>query len=139
MSLRLSIFWRWRVPSFEMTQNAIQPLTEVTFSAAGMRERYDLQRLLRANISAIDADLYVLAEEYGAWEDARRNIDLLCLDKSANLVVIELKRTEDGGHMELQALQYAAMVSKMTFEYAVEAHKTYLARLGEDRELPVRS
>jgi len=33
-------------------------------------------------------------------------------------VVIELKRTNDGGHMELQAIRYASMVSAMTFERA---------------------
>jgi len=32
----------------------------------------------------------------------------------------ELKRTEDGGHMGLQAVRYAAMVSAMPFEKAVE-------------------
>ena len=53
----------------------------------------------------------VLAEEFGEWEASRRRIDLLVLDKDANLVVVELKRTDDGGHMELQALRYAAMVS----------------------------
>jgi len=31
-------------------------------------------------------------------------------------VAIELKRTEDGGHMELQSTRYAAMVSTMTFD-----------------------
>jgi hypothetical protein len=39
-------------------------------------------------------------------------------DKQAWLVVIELKRTLDGGHMELQAIRYASMVSAMTFERA---------------------
>ena len=37
--------------------------------------------------------------------------------------MIELKRTDDGGHMELQALRYAAMVSTMTFRQAVEAYR----------------
>ena len=58
----------------------------------------------------------MIAEEFGQWEDSRRRIDLLGLDKGANLVVIELKRTEDGGHMELQAIRYAAMVSTLTFD-----------------------
>src|SRR5208283_3362446 len=40
-------------------------------------------------------------------------------------VVVELKRTEDGGHMELQALRYAAMVSSMTFEQLVAAHARF--------------
>jgi hypothetical protein len=74
----------------------------------------------------------LLAEEYGHWEDARRRIDLLCLDRRCRLVVVELKRTEDGGHGELQALRYAAMLSAMTFRQAVEAHATDLAKTGQD-------
>jgi hypothetical protein len=74
----------------------------------------------------------VIAEEFGEWEDSKRRIDLLALDKDGNLVVIELKRTEDGGHMELQAIRYAAMVSAMTFERAVEVYAAYLQRIGSD-------
>jgi RecB family endonuclease NucS len=55
----------------------------------------------------VSPDTIVIAEEFGEWEDSRRRIDLLGLDKNANLVVIELKRTDDGGHMELQALRYS--------------------------------
>jgi hypothetical protein len=54
----------------------------------------------------------------------------LALDKDANLVVIELKRTDDGGHMELQAIRYAAMVSTMTFDKVVEIYGKYLERHG---------
>ena len=46
----------------------------------------------------------VIAEEFGDWGASRRQIDLLCIDKEANLVVIELSRTEDGGFMALQAI-----------------------------------
>jgi hypothetical protein len=60
----------------------------------------------------------------------------LGLDKDANLVVIELKRTDDGGHMELQSIRYAAMVSQMTFDQAVEAYTTYLQ--GQRREEDAR-
>src|SRR5690606_2731776 len=49
----------------------------------------------------------------------------------ANLVVIELKRTIDGGHMDLQAIRYASMVSAMTFERAMAIHAEFLARIGE--------
>ncbi len=52
----------------------------------------------------IAPDLLVVSEEFGEWDDSRRRIDLLAIDRDANLVVIELKRTEDGGHMELQAI-----------------------------------
>jgi len=48
------------------------------------------------------------------------------------LVVIELKRTEDGGHMELQAIRYAAMASAMTFNNAVDVYSDYLRKIGSD-------
>ena len=100
----------------------------------GIAERADIQRLLRAQIDVIGDDLYVLAEEFGDWEDSKRRIDLLAIDADANLVVIELKRTQDGGHMELQAIRYASMISAMTFDRAVAIHGEFLARIGPPRE-----
>jgi hypothetical protein len=50
-------------------------------------------------------------------------------------VVVELKRDEDGGHMELQALRYAAMVSAMTFDQAVAT----LARHRKEDEAAARA
>jgi len=117
---------------YEITKESLLALPTTTFSAQDFRERYDLQRLLRAHIEAIAPDTYVLAEEYGEWEDAKRRIDLPCVDRRANLVVVELKRSEDGGHMDLQAIRYAAMISTMTFTQAVEAHQNYLRRLSEN-------
>src|SRR6185503_3968724 len=93
----------------------------------GLRERGDLQRFLRDQIEVIAPDVLIVSEEFGGWEDSKRRIDLLGVDRSANLVVIELKRTEDGGHMELQAVRYAAMVSKMTFDKVVDVFAAHLA------------
>lgn len=89
------------MPLFEFSHSEVGRLRETTFSEAGLHERRDIQRLLRENIEAIVPDVYVLAEEFGDWEDSRRRIDLLGLDRNGNVVVIELKRTEDGGHMDL--------------------------------------
>ena len=75
-------------------------------------------------------DTLVVAEEFGEWEDSRRRIDLLGIDNGANLVVIELKRTEDGGHMELQAVRYAAMISTLTFDKLVKIYEQYLRDNG---------
>lgn len=118
------------MPLFKMTQSELTPLTATTFEAEGVRERADLQRLLRARIDAVVPDVMVVAEEYGDWDDSQRRIDLLGIDRAANLVVIELKRTQDGGHMELQALRYAAMVSSLPFEGLVAAHREYRSRVG---------
>jgi RecB family endonuclease NucS len=93
------------MPIYEITTDQIREIAGTTFAAAGLRERGDLQRLLRKQIEIISPNTLIIAEEFGDFEDARRRIDLLGVDKDANLVVIELKRTEDGGHMELQAIR----------------------------------
>jgi len=111
---------------FRITDSSIEKIDETTFAREKLLERKDLQKRLKANISVLSPDLMVVDEEFGDWEDSSRRIDLLCLDKDAHLVVVELKRTEDGGHMELQAVRYAAMVSSMTFDQLVAAHAHFL-------------
>ncbi len=115
---------------YQVTEASLVKVPETTFAQEKVFERRDLQRLLRLDPSVIASDLYVIAEEYGDWEDSGRRIDLLCLSKEAQLVVVELKRTEDGGHMELQAIRYAAMVSSMTFDQLVSAHARLIG--GDD-------
>jgi hypothetical protein len=66
---------------YEFTQTGINALKRTTFSSAGMLERRDLQRLLRENVEVIAPGALVISEEFGEWEDARRRIDLLAIDK----------------------------------------------------------
>lgn len=122
------------MPIFQVTPSELKPIAETSFGAEGMMERKDIQRLLRAQISVLDERLMVITEEFGDWLDSLRRIDLLCIDSDANLVVVELKRTDDGGHMELQALRYAAMVSAMTFDQAVETFARYRNKAQPDIE-----
>lgn len=118
---------------YDFTSGGLQALPATTFPAIGTKEREHLQAALRDAITTITpgAETMVLAEEYGDWEGVNRRIDLLCLDSDGCLVVVELKR-HDASHMELQALRYAAMISSMRFDQAVEAHRVYLSRRGKD-------
>jgi hypothetical protein len=122
------------MPIFELTENELRKIEETSFGAVGTRERADLQRILQNQIEIIAPDTLIIAEEFGEWDDSRRRIDLLGIDKNANLVVFELKRTDDGGHMELQALRYAAMVSTMTFDNAIKVYSDFLSRKGKDED-----
>jgi len=120
------------MPIFEITHDAVSPISETTFAGEKITERGDLQRILQNSISAIAPDCYVLKDEYGDWADSNRRIDLLCIDSDANLVVVELKRTEDAGHADLQAIRYAAMIQLMTFDDAVNAHAAYLKKDADE-------
>lgn len=91
-------------------------------TSAGIKEHV-LRDLLVGHLDKLDTGrrLMVLACEYSNWSDASRFIDVLAIDEDQNLVVVELKRTKDGGHAELQALRYAAMLSTHTFGHVVDA------------------
>jgi hypothetical protein len=120
---------------FEMSGDNLQAIPLDAFGTLGLRERSDIQRAVRANINAITPGVktMVLAEEFGGWEGANRRIDLLCVDEDKNLVVVELKR-DDGAHMDLQALRYAAMISTMRFDQAVAAHQRFLGEIGSEAD-----
>ncbi len=119
---------------YRIESTGLEEVPSTSYRAEDIFERRDLQRFLIGKVGALADDLMILSEEFGDWVDSRRRLDLLCIDSKARLVVVELKRTEDGGHMDLQALRYAAMISRMTFERAVAAHVKYLADRGIERD-----
>lgn len=118
-------------------------IQSTNFIAESIFERDDLQQAFKNNIDIIAPNCLVIAEEFSEWQGSRKRIDLLAIDKQANLVVIELKRTGTGDHMELQALRYASMISTMTFEDAIRAFQTYKQKSGyanyslEDAQLEI--
>ncbi|ERK16381.1 hypothetical protein L579_4290 [Pantoea sp. AS-PWVM4] len=117
---------------YNISNKVLTPLEITTFSNEGLQERYDLQEAIKNNIAILAPDCLVIAEEFSDWEDSRRRIDILAIDKQANLVVIELKRDEFGAHMELQALRYAAMISTMSFSKACEYYQNFLSKNNLD-------
>ena len=121
---------------YRINKKEINPLQQTSFEQQGLKER-QVQDMLKNQINLIAPETLVVAEEFADWEDSRRRIDLLGIDKNANLVVIELKRTQDGGHMELQALRYAAMISTLTFNKLVSVHADYLAKNGIQRDAKI--
>ena len=110
----------------------LEEIPATSFGQEGVLERADLQRMLRDKPDVLEDGLFVITEEFSNWEGSGRSIDLLCLDTSGRLVVVELKRGETGEHMDLQAIRYAAMVSTITLQQAIDAHQRYLNKQGID-------
>jgi hypothetical protein len=125
------------VSLYEIADSGLIPHSPAAFADLGLYERADLQQIIRDEIGVLGDDLRVIAEEFGNWEDARRRIDLLAVDKAGCLVVIELKR-DDGARMDLQAVRYGAMVSSMDFNDVVIAHEAHLAKTPPQATLDAR-
>jgi len=117
---------------YSFNNNSLQRVETTTFNSEGILERQHLQAAIKQKIEAIAPNCIVISEEFSEWSGSQRRIDLLAIDKEGNLVVIELKRTETGEHMELQALRYAAMVSTLTFSRATDIYQKYLISIGSE-------
>ena len=113
------------MPVYSFNDNSFEKIEKTSFSNEGILERHHLQAALKKNIEVISPDCLIISEEFAEWSGSKRRIDLLGVDKDANLVVFELKRDETGAHMELQAIRYAAMISTLTFKRTVEIFREY--------------
>ena len=88
-----------------------------------------MQEALRQNPEFIEKGLFVIADKFSDWAGSGREIDLLCIDSDANLVIVELKRGK-GEHMELQAIRYAAMMANSEPQRIIDGHRRYLEKRG---------
>ena len=111
---------------YKVKENSLEQLEPKSFKDENIYEVKHLQKMITGKIEVLGDDIMVIAKEFQNWEESNRSIDILAVDKKANLVVIELKRTNDDAHMELQAIRYAAMISTMTWKNAVDAFSNYI-------------
>lgn len=111
---------------YNISDNGIEKVPKTNFQLNGILERDHLQSFLRDKIEIISPDTLIISEEFSEWDESKRRIDLLGIDKDANLIVIELKRTSTGDHMELQALRYASMISTLSFERCIRIYQKYI-------------
>ena len=116
------------MPIYTFTENTFSKIDQTQFSDEGILERQNIQKAIKKDISIICEDCLVISEEFSEWSEGQRRIDLLAIDKNANLIVIELKRNDTGGHMELQSLRYAAMISTMTYKQGLQIYKNFLEK-----------
>jgi hypothetical protein len=120
------------VAIYNFQNESFKAIGETRFESEGILEREHLQSALKKQIDIVAPNCRVISEEFSEWSGSQRRIDLLAIDNEANIVVIELKRSETGEHMELQALRYAAMVSTLTFSRATEIYQKFLTSSGQE-------
>jgi hypothetical protein len=87
-----------------------------------------LERWLAADISILSADLMLIGKRvltaYG------KEIDLLCLDRDGNVVIVELKRDRTPREVTAQTLDYASWVKDLSHPQVTEIANAFLGAAG---------
>lgn len=124
---------------FAVDEVGSRPLVRTSLKAEGLWEREHLQQWALQHPALLGDGLYVITDEFDRWVDAAGlpvadRLDVLALDVEGRPVVVELKRGAAPRLTDLQAVGYAAMVSRFTVEDLVDAHAAFLVRQGQPAE-----
>lgn len=99
-------------------------LRPVNFGALKLSEPYDIEDWIEKTPKVLGEELLILSRQY--YVPSGKKLDLLAIDKKANLVIIELKRDNSGSEVEWQAIKYASYCSNFLSEDIFEIFATYL-------------
>ena len=121
-----------QVRLWEITSDR-KKLVEVSAGTIGLEDW--VEDWLESDISALDPDLMVIGRQVRT--DFGGAIDLLCLDRLGDLVVVELKKGRTPRDVTAQALEYASWVKELTFEDIAKLADGYLKR--KDRGASLKS
>ncbi len=122
---------------FTIRSGEAESAEPISLADVGLRERSHLQEWVRKNPEILGEDVLIVTFEFDRFQSrggrAADRLDLLGLDPDGRLVVAELKRGPAPDSVDMQAIKYAAFVSKFTPETLAEAHAAYAsATEGED-------
>src|SRR3954447_2903734 len=110
--------------------------TPITLTEAGLKEREDLQEWIIEHPEILGEDVLIVTFEFDRWltnagQSQADRLDVLGIDSSGHLLVVELKRDKAPDTVEMQALKYAAMASRFTPETLASQHARFLTRRGK--------
>lgn len=100
------------------------------FSLLGLKERFDIQEWIEKSPNILGEELLVIGKEVVLPSGKR--LDLLCIDKAAALVIIELKRDDSGMSVEWQAIKYASYCSNFLPEEIFKQYAQYIDKTETD-------
>ena len=116
-------------------ENKIIKLEQRLFSDLGIKEREHLQEWIAHNPDVLGGEnLLIIQKEYDGFNDTNERLDLLALDDSGNLVIIENKLDDTGRDVVWQALKYTSYCSTLTTSQIVKLYQEYLDRYEEPNQ-----
>lgn len=110
--------------------NRISNIKNKTFSELGFKERAHLQEWIAHNPECLGEELLIIQKEFCGFDETNERLDLLALDKSGNLVIIENKLDDTGKDVTWQSLKYASYCSSLTKNQIREIYQQFLDKEG---------
>ncbi|MFF8880794.1 hypothetical protein [Streptomyces flaveolus] len=125
---------------FAVAGRSATPIPPTALATEGLLERKHLQEWVIDNPQVLGDSVLVITAEFDRWADtdgvpARDRLDVFGLDATGRLVVVELKRGTADRDVHLQAITYAALVSRFDLDTLAQAHRDFLAGRGQAAEL----
>ena len=102
-----------RLYKVKADEKNVSVINETEFCTRGFQERYDIQEWIAKDPSVLGEELLIIAKEFSMFDKTSERADLVALDRSGNLVVIELKRDDSGVNVHWQAIKYASYFRKV--------------------------
>lgn len=118
--------------SIDGNSGVIENISEGELADMGFLERQDLQEWIIEEPRILDENLLIITSEFANFEDTRDRLDILALDPTGKVVVVELKRDRADRTTDLQAIKYASYCSTLTAEDLQKEYREF----HNDREGP---
>lgn len=112
-------------------KNKIDKIQSKTFHELGFKEREHLQEWIAKNPECLDEEFLIIQKEFDGFNDTNERLDLLALDKSGTIVVIENKLDDTGKDVVWQALKYVSYCSTLSKQQIIDIFQIYLDKQGK--------
>lgn len=114
--------------------NKIKKIQEKTFHELGFKEREHLQEWIAKNPCCLgDEEFLIIQKEFDGFNDTNERLDLLALDKTGTLVIVENKLDDTGKDVNWQALKYVSYCSTLSKQQIIEIFQLYLDKQGNGK------
>ncbi len=114
--------------------NSLKKIDEKTFHELGFKERQHLQEWIAKMPSCLEENLLIIQKEFDGFADTNERLDLLALDHSGTLVVIENKLDDTGKDVVWQALKYVSYCSTLSKTEIINIYQAFLDKQGKDEK-----
>ena len=93
----------------------------------------DLEDWIENDITLISKDLLIIGRQVRTYKP-NADIDLLCLDKNGDVVIIEIKRDKTPREVTAQTLDYASWIKDLSYDDIVSKANEYLNKKKQSLE-----